>query len=204
MTRACAITRLAGLWRRLRRERRAVTAVEFAVAAPVLLVLLLGIYDMGHTAYLGAVLHGAVQQAGRSDALETSDTAAADAYVTRIVRGVAPGAKVTATRVSYYDFADVERSEAWNDNNNNGICDKGESYTDENKNGHWDEDIGKSGNGGANDVVLYTVKVTYKPVFSVPFTTLTDGERTMTASAVKKNQPYALQQKYGSAAGTCP
>jgi hypothetical protein len=40
-------------------------------------------------------------------------------------------------------------------------------------------------------------------VFPVPG--LTDGntKRTLSATAVRKNQPYALQQAVGSAAGTC-
>lgn len=197
----------AGALRRLRADcrgdTRGVTAIEFAVAGPVLIILLMGIFDLGHMAYIRAVLQGGVQQVARNGTLETAETEAGDAYVKRLVDGVAPGAKVEITRSSYFDFTDIARPEAWNDKNNNSICDNGESYTDENKNGHWDADVGKSGNGGANDVVVYTVKVTYTPVFPVPG--LTDGNtrRTLSATAVRKNQPYALQQAVGSAAGTC-
>jgi Flp pilus assembly protein TadG len=189
--------------RRCRDDERGATVIEFAVAAPILIALLLGIYDMGHWAYLTAVLRGAVNQAGRSDALETADTAKADAYVSSIIKGVAPGATVVSKRVSYYDFADIKRAEAWNDKNGNGICDNSEGYTDENKNGRWDTDIGSSNNGGANDVVLYTVTVTYTPIFFNPFGGSKNAARTISASAVKKNQPYALQAKYGSEAGKC-
>lgn len=189
--------------KRLRGDARGSAVIEFAVACPVLLVLLIGIYDMAHTAYLTAVLHGAVGEAARSDALEIADNTKADAYVSGIVKGVAPGATLAFKRSSYYDFADIKRAEAWNDKNGNGTCDNGESYTDENKNGSWDADVGSSGNGGANDVVLYTVTVSYKPLFVVPFISTAADQRTLTASAVHKNQPYALQAKYGSAAGTC-
>jgi Flp pilus assembly protein TadG len=177
--------------------------IEFAIAAPVLLIMLLGIWDMGHMAYVIAVLHGAVQEAARADTLETADTTKADAYVEKIVKTVAPGATVKGVRKSYYDFADIKRAEAWNDKNSNGVCDNGESYTDENKNGSWDADIGTTDNGGANDVVLYTVTVTYTPVFYIPFMSSKNAARTLTASIVHKNQPYPLQEKYGSAAGTC-
>lgn len=188
---------------RIRRDRRGVSTIEFALVAPVFIGLLLGIYDLGHRAYLSAVLHGAVQQVARNDALEIADTAKADAYVTDLVQGVAPGAKVDAKRVSYYDFADIKRPESWNDKNGNGVCDNGEGYTDENRNGHWDADVGTNDNGGANDVVLYTVTVTYTPIFVNPFASATSNARTISASAVKKNQPYALQESYGSAAGIC-
>ncbi len=189
--------------RRCRDDQRGATVIEFAIAAPILITLLLGIYDMGHWAYLTAVLRGAVNEAGRADALETADTAKADAYVTSIVKGVAPGATVVSKRVSYYDFADIKRAESWNDRNGNGTCDNSEAYTDENRNGRWDADVGTTDNGGANDVVLYTVTVTYTPIFFIPFGTNRNTARTISASAVKKNQPYALQEKYGSAAATC-
>lgn len=187
----------------LRGDARAATAIEFAVAAPVLITLLLGIYDIGHMVYVRSVLHGAVQQVARTNTIETVDTTAEDTWIRGLVRGVAPDATVTTKRVSYYDFADIARPEAWNDNNGNGVCDASESYTDENRNGRWDADVGTSDNGGASDVVIYTVTVVYKPVFPNPFLDNSDASRTLTATAVKKNQPYALQEKYGSAAGTC-
>lgn len=198
-----SIPRSPGFARRLREDRAGVTAVEFALAAPVLLVLLMGIFDIGHMAYISTVLRGAVQQVARDGTLETADTSAADAFVSNLVSGVAPDAAITSSRQSYYDFADLARPEAWNDKNDNGKCDDGESYTDENKNGSWDADVGQNGNGGANDVVLYTVRVTYKPLFPVPYLTDRHSQRTLSATAVKKNQPYALQENYGSSAGVC-
>jgi hypothetical protein len=169
----------------------------------VFIGLLLGIYDLGHRAYLSAVLHGAVQQVARGDALETADTAKADAYVENLVKSVVPGAVVTPKRVSYYDFADIRRPEPWDDNNRNGVCDNSEGYTDQNRNGQWDADVGTQDNGGGNDVVLYTVTVTYTPIFVNPFASATSNARTISASAVKRNQPYALQESYGSVAATC-
>ena len=189
--------------RRCRDDREGVTAVEFAMAGPVLIVLLLGIFDIGHMTYMTAVLHGAVQRVARNSALEAADTKTQDAYVTKAVQQVAPGSDVKTTRKSYYDFNNIDRPESWNDKNNNGTCDNSEIYTDENKNGQWDADVGKSGNGGANDVVVYTVSVTYSPLFPIPGLTNSKNQRTLTASAVKKNQPFALQNAVGSAAGSC-
>jgi len=202
-TRSRRLVCLRALPRRLRRDRRGVAAIEFAIAGPVLIVLLLGVFDIGHLAYLTSVLHGAVQQVARTDALETADTDKADAYVSDIVKGVAPGATIATKRVSYYDFADIARPESWNDKNSNGTCDNSEAYTDENRNGKWDADVGTSDNGGAGDVVLYTVTVTYTPMFFIPFYDKINEDRTLTASAVKKNQPYALQEKYSASTGTC-
>ena len=58
--------RLHALRARLRRDQWGVTALEFAVAGPVLIVLLMGIFDIGHMAYVSAVLHGAVEESAVS------------------------------------------------------------------------------------------------------------------------------------------
>lgn len=195
--------RMRAVLRQCRDDRRGVTIVEFAMAAPVLIILLLGIFDLAQMAYVSAALHGAVQRAARDSAIESADITTQDQFIETLVRRAAPGATVTTKRKSYYDFANIEQPEAWNDANNNGVCDNSESYTDENKNGQWDADVGKSGNGGANDVVVYTVDVSYKPLFPIPWIDGSDNNRTLSASAVRKNQPFALQGSKGSAAGTC-
>jgi hypothetical protein len=179
------------------------TIVEFSIMAPVFLLLLLGTFDIGQMVYGRAVLHGAVQEAARNSSLETSNTEEADEKVESAIMPVLPGATMETSRVSYFDFNDVGRPEAWNDSDDSGTCDNGESFTDENRNGAWDADVGQSGNGGAGDVVLYTVTVTYTPVFNVPYLHNHDGTRTFSATAVKKNQPFAEQEEYGSDAGVC-
>lgn len=190
-------------WRCFRRDNAGVTAVEFAVVAPVFLTMLMGILDLGHMMYGKSVLNGAVQEAARSASLETGDTTAADELIAARIAPILSNATVETTRTSYFDFADIERAEDWNDADNNGVCNDGESFTDENGNGAWDADIGVDGNGGANDVVIYTVSVTYEPIFRIPFTPEQWGERTIETTAIRKNQPYANQEGYGSEARTC-
>jgi len=189
--------------RRLGGDERGATLVEFALIAPIFLMVLLALCDIGQASYANSVLAGAVQQAARTSSLETGDTTAADARVEEIVQLIAPGAEVDSSRVSYFDFADVGRPESWNDADGNGTCSKGETYVDENGNGYWDPDIGQGGNGGAGDVVIYSVEVTYPPLFGVPLIPGGTADRTISASAVKKNQPFADQPGYGSKAGSC-
>lgn len=188
---------------RLRAERRGSAAIEFAFALPVLLILLIGLFDLGQMAYIKIALHGVVEQVARHATLEGTNTDNNDAFAQDLLRGIAPGAQVVPTRASYYDYADVKRPEAWNDTNANGVCDNSEAFVDENRNGKWDADIGVAGNGGANDVVLYTVTIRYTPMFSLPIMPEWIGERTLSATSVRKNQPFALQTKYGVKAGTC-
>ncbi|MGB3797093.1 MAG: TadE/TadG family type IV pilus assembly protein [Alteraurantiacibacter sp.] len=186
-----------------RRDESGVTVVEFALIAPTFLLLLMGTLDIGQMVYGQSVLNGAVQSAARDASLEGGDTDAADALVLERVAGVMPGVELETSRTSYYDFADIERAEQWNDADDNGICDNGEAYVDENRNEQWDDDVGVSGNGGANDVVIYSVEATYEPIFKVPFLREAWQSRTLTSSALKKNQPFANQASYSSTAGTC-
>ena len=185
------------------RDESGTTVMEFGLMITVFMTLILGLFDLGQLAYAQAILNGAAQEAARESSLETGDTDSADATVTDLVRTVAPDAVVDSSRVSYFDFNDIARPESWNDADNDGDCNDGEAYTDENGNGQWDADIGVSGNGGAGDVVIYTVNVSFDRLFPNPFYGGGTNKRTLTASAVKKNQPYANQIGYGSAAGSC-
>lgn len=199
-----------GQWTTLRRvralpgEQRGVAATEFAMIAPVFFMMIIGIFDLGQMAYGISVLNGAVQKAARDSSLETADTSVADDMVKAQIHSIFPGGTYSSTRTSYFDFVDIGRPERWNDADNDGTCDNNESYVDENGNGRWDQDIGVDGNGGANDVVVYRFTVTYKPVFAIPFMPSQWNERSLTATAIRKNQPFAYQEGYGSAAGTCP
>lgn len=188
---------------RLLRCIRAVSAVEFALIAPVFMTMMGSIYNLGQLAYGRSVLDGAVQQAARNSTLEGGNTTEADTKVRNMVRRVLPNATVTASRVSYYDFNDIGRPEAWDDVDGDGTCNNGEAYTDENRSGDWDADIGLNGNGGAGDVIIYEVSISYTPSFPLPFAPASWKRASLEATTVKKNQPYADQLEYGSGAGTC-
>jgi hypothetical protein len=183
---------------------------EFGLIAPVFFLLMMGIYDVTHMVYARSVFNGAVERAAREASLETGDTTAADELVEDTIRPVLPDVSLASERKSYFDFADIGRPEQFTDIGDedgnglgDGICNFSEPYVDENSSGSWDADVGRSGNGGAGDVVIYTVTATYSPVFKIPFMPESWASREMTAVAVKKNQPFADQQAYSSNAGTC-
>ena len=178
--------------------------LEFALVIPMFLTLIFGVIDLGQMAYGQSVLNGAVEQAARNSALETANTTATDQAVKDTITPILPGATVTSTRTNYYDFADIGRKEKWTDSNANGTCDNGEPYVDENANGRWDSEIGENGNGGANDVVVYTVTAVYTPIIAIPLVPTTFRQQiTLKSSALKKNQPFANQVSYGTITGTC-
>lgn len=191
------------LLRRLRAAQDGIAVTEFGLIAPVFFLLLMGLFDVSHMLYARSVFSGAVERAAREASLETGDTEDADQMVEDLIRPVLPDVELETERVSYYDFADIDRSEAFDDENGNDVCDDGEEFTDENSNEEWDQDIGVDGNGGAGDVVMYTVTATYEPLFRVPFLPEAWNTRTLTATALKKNQPFSNQQEYATTGGTC-
>ena len=188
---------------RLWRDESGTSMMEFGLMISVFMTLLLGLFDLGQMAYTKAILDGAVQKTAREVSLETANTASADANLNALLELTAPGVEVASTRVSYTDFADIERPETWDDADGSGLCDNGENFTDENGNDVWDSDVGASGNGGASDVVIFTVTATYDPLFPNPFYTGGSSARELTATAVKKNQPFAAQAGFGSSSGVC-
>lgn len=182
----------ARLCRRLRRDRRGATVIEFAILLPVLVMLLMGLIDISYQGYVQAVLEGAVQKAGRDSTIEAADTNAIDNEVAAAVKRVAGSAQITTTRKSYSSFALI-KPEIFSDDNHNGIHDRGECFTDINENGIWDSDPGRTGQGGASDVTIYEVKVTYPRLF--PIAGLIGWPATVALSTQTrfKNQPFARQ-----------
>ncbi|MFW2853152.1 TadE/TadG family type IV pilus assembly protein [Sphingomonas sp. TX0543] len=182
------------LFRRLSRDRRGVTIVEFALVAPVMLILLMGLGDMLYQGYVQSVLTGAVQKAARDATIQgnAQNTAALDAKVTSMVQYIAPAATFASSRKSYAYFG-AAAPEPFIDTNGNGVRDPGECYTDINGNKAWDADPGATGQGGANDATMYTMTVTYPRLF--PVASLIGWPSTLTISAMTflKNQPYATQ-----------
>ncbi len=171
------------------------TVVEFALIAPVLLVTLLGMFDLGYTMYVDAVLQGEIDQTGRSSTIEgaAGSTAALDARMTTAIRRVVPQATIGFKRKSYASFSDVGRPEDFTDLNGNTVCDSGEPFEDANGNNVWDTDRGRNGQGGARDAVLYEVTVQYPRPFAMMKLAGLSTTVTVKAQTVLRNQPYNIQ-----------
>lgn len=190
-------------WRAFARDERGSTLLEFGLIAPTFLILLLGCANLGQMLYGKVLLNGAIEAAARSSSTENRDTTAADTMVRKIVGPILPGASYTISRFSYYDYTDVGRMEKFTDGNGNGTCDNGEPYIDENGTGGWDN-VRRSGQGGADDVVVYKVVTQYSPLFKIPLMPGQWQQITLTSQTVKKNQPFASQANYSTLTGNCP
>lgn len=203
-----------GAVRRLGPDRQGVTIVEFAIVAPVLMMIIMGLFDMAHTQYTSSVLHGALQKAGRDLTLESgfSSQTTIDNRTREQIAAVMPNdAQVTFVKDSYFNFSDVKNPEQILGDDaagvaGHGLCEgfKGERYIDVNENNTFDADRGKDGIGGARDVVLYTATVSYPRIFPMASMIGLPSTVRLSASTVLRNQPYDEQNDSVTTEKPCP
>jgi hypothetical protein len=172
------------LVRRLRQSERGTAFIEFAFTAPVFLLVLLGIFDYCWQMYAQQVLQGVVAKAGRDATLEgfAADQSALDARVEAQVKKVFANASVTFNRRVFDDYSDI-RPLRWVDSNGNGIQDPSPEDC-------W-EDGGRQGNGGADDVVQYTVSMRFDRVLPVWRMLGQPQYTTLSSTTLLRNQPFA-------------
>jgi len=191
---------------RLRGDVRGVTVLEFAFVIPPMLFLLMGGGEIVYQAYVQSILDGAIQKAGRDSAIQGGGDRAdeLDGKVLTMVRVVAKTAVIADSKRSYYASFSRMKPETFYDTNSNNRYDAAtECFDDVNGNKTWDADPGTTGQGGANDVTLYQLKVKYDRLFPVTALLGWDGTKILTARTLLKNQPYA-SQKQTPVVNTCP
>ncbi|MFV0645708.1 MAG: TadE/TadG family type IV pilus assembly protein [Sphingomonadaceae bacterium] len=182
--------------RKLAGNNQGVTLVEFAMIAPALLIMLLGLFELGYNFYVNTQLQGAIQKAARDSTIEGADSkiSVIDDRVKSAVFVIVPNATIDFKRTSYTTFSQIGRPEDFTDDNTDGVCNDGEAFEDANGNGSWDADSGTAGRGGARDAVLYEVKVSYPRTFSVVKLIGLSKNVQTSATTILRNQPYDTQQ----------
>ena len=186
-------------------DSRGAALVEFALIIPVVLMLLLGTMEFGLNVYMRSVLEGAMQQAARNSGLQSSQTSQAtiDTFVTDRVQAILPSATVTFTRQNYQNFSNVNKPEDFTDTNGNNVHDATECFQDANGNNTWDSDLGRTGVGGANDVVEYTATVNYASFIPGAASLHLSPTTTIKATTMLRNQPFANQPSWNTVQ-VCP
>lgn len=206
MIRAARFPHQARLMRQLGSDSSGATLTEFAFVAPVLILMVMGIFDMAHSQYTNALINGAMQKAGRDMTLENagSQQTSIDETVRNEVMKVTPStATVTFEKLSHFDFTDIGEPEEYDDDNNDGVCNDNEVYNDANGNNQWDADRARAGIGGARDAVLYTAIVSYPRLFPMYGLAGMPQNVTLRASTVLRNQPFDEQDR-STETGNCP
>lgn len=192
--------RLAGI---LRRDERGAAIVEFALVLTPMLLFILGGLDLGYQAYLRSVVQGALNDVSRTGSLEgpifNCTGATVEDKIACAIKArsnvVARNANYTITTRNFYDFSGIGRSEKLvTDYNNNGSYDTGDCFIDLNENGSFDTSAGRSGVGGADDVVFYEVKLAMPRLFPIHKFITTTPDYQINATAAIRNQPYTAQK----------
>jgi hypothetical protein len=196
---------------RLLRDRRGVAAVEFAVTAPVLLLLATASFE-GYRIHAGGIaLETGAAAAARWGALGAEGAVSRNATLREVLldhvcppRGAVchmadtplpPGDDdvVSALRLQFRAYGDprnIGQPEPFADQPpENGTWDHGEVFTDLNGDGVWNADMGAANLGGAGDFVVYTVSMAQDvrhPALAAVF------GRTLvrTASFTVRNEPF--------------
>lgn len=180
------------LLRRLGRDSSAVTIVEFAMVAPVMLLLLLGLFDLGYRAYASSVLQGALHDAARMATVGGYSMDQIDARVKTRLSNFATRSTVTTAAASYYEFSGVSQPEKIvSDTVPLNAYNPGDCFEDVNGNNAYDTDRGRSGTGNADDIVRYSVTITFPRILPMGHLMGWGDTQTLTSNTVLRNQPYA-------------
>lgn len=173
------------------------TLVEYAVALPVLALLLVGIVELSMILLVSVLAEGGVREASRfgiTGQLEAEGTRADRivAVVQDHAHGLVTVDVENVTTLVYPGFDRIGQAESFEDTAPaNGAYDPGESFDDVNGNGVWDADMGTPGAGGPGDVVFY--RVTYQwQVLTALFAAIVghDGIVEMDATIAVRNEPF--------------
>jgi len=174
-----------------------VAAVEFAFAAPILIMVVIGIMEVSMIFFASTLLEGGLREAARFGITGSEPTQGSrEERIVEIVNGHGVGLiTITAEDIDilvYSNFTSIGEPEPYADQNTNGEYDIGEPFTDINCNGDWDEDMGGAGAGSGGDVVLYRVDYEWPllvgllaPIFG------NDGKVPLSASVAVRNEPYS-------------
>lgn len=177
-------------------DARGATLVEFAFIFPILLIALLGMFDLGHQFYARAVLNGALGDVARIATVGKTSGADIDASLQRRLKPFASGQEVTIAKKSYSEYAKVKRPETiTTDTAPLNQYNASDCFEDANGNGTYDTDRGKSGLGGADDIINYEVTMTYPRITPMSRMLGWNSNVVVRASIPVRNQPFAAQQK---------
>lgn len=186
----------------LKSDKRGVSAVEFALVAPVFITMIIGGLDLGYQAYARSVLQGALNDVARTGSLEGPDLhCSGETTEAQIACAVEERSDTVARNAtydfeikSYYEFSGVGRGEKLvTDYNNNGRYDEGDCFQDMDENGQFDEVAGREGIGGADDVVFYDVTLTMPRLLPMASLLGWSNEYKIRATTAVRNQPYTRQ-----------
>lgn len=181
---------------RLLADRRGATIVEFGLIALPLTVILLVMADFGYRIMLTSVVEGALQRTARYATIGNRSSSDVDKFLKDQLVSFQNNVTVDIDKRSYSQFSGVGKDEKFIDSNANGQYDRNvDCYYDDNGNNVWDRAAtsGRTGLGGSDDLVYYTVTANFPRV--VPLTRFLGwaASETVSSNMVLRNQPFGSQ-----------
>lgn len=183
----------AGYIIRMRDDRTGAGAIEFAIAFPVLMLLIMGIIEFSLALFAQSLLEGAVSEASRfgltggTVGTQTREESIRDIVEERTM-GFLDMEQLDIETLVYPTFDSIGEAEPYTDENANDAYDSGEPFEDINGNGTWDADMGLSGAGGPDDIVLYRLSYPWRAITGFMAERL--GEMNLQASVAIRNEPF--------------
>jgi len=180
------------LWR----DERGGPAIEFALAAPIILLMLAAIAEFGMYMLVTVTLEGSLRDVARYGI--TGQTPQGNDRIAYMLQIIAAGTHglvniddVVLQIKAYPTFEDVGQGEDYIDANGNGAYDPGETFKDCNGNGVRDSDRGTDGTGASGQVVVYRIDYDW-PMLTTMLSTLIGHAGTLhiSASTVVRNEPW--------------
>jgi len=153
----------------------------------------MGTLELGYRIYAVSVTNGAIREAARMASTGGFTGTQIDDLVTKQIHAFRKDATVQIVKKSYSDFTGVGLPEPVT----SGTVESGTyCFQDINKNGNRDEDRGKDGLGGAEDVINYEVTTTYPTLFRFSEKVLKfNASAKITESTIVSNEPFAAAVK---------
>lgn len=169
-----------------------IAAVEFAMIALPMLMLIMGSLEMGIQMFQKARAESVLRDAARMSVTGDlsrigTNGSEIDEYV-KAELALTPSTQVDIERYFYDDFSKVRQPEKRLSN----ATEAPYCFIDTNGNQQWDEDPVREGAGGAEDIIDYRVTVTYDALFPLITNVLT-GQKEMSVGArtTLRNEPFS-------------
>ncbi|HAD86231.1 MAG TPA: hypothetical protein DCG48_02615 [Rhodospirillaceae bacterium] len=177
-------------------DERGSTLIEFAFAAPLVVLMIVGTIEFGMIMFVSTLMESALRDAARfgitgQEPAEGTRLEQIVAIIKHRTIGLVDMADAKVEVLVYPTFGDVGRGEEFVDGNGNGAYDAGETFTDENANGAHDNDVGAAGAGEAGAIVAYRLEYAW-PLRTPMAGHLIghDGKFILKSAIAVRNEPY--------------
>ena len=190
-------------FRRLRRDKKGVSAVEFGLMIIPFTLVMVGLLDISYQMYVHSVFQGAANDAARIIGVESPNIGTTGSLENRVKELIQArmqnidmsGATYTVKADTYYRYSNHGKPERLTyDANNNGQYNAGDCWIDSNPNGSWDSaSSARSGVGGADDVVQLTINLKMPRLVPVGRLWGDPSDLDMNVTTAVKRQPYGEQ-----------